>query len=267
LHEFEDQSHTQGPGTPEYNAPEVKRSRKYDVKADIYSLGVIVEELFNLRAGLGKRSLDSNSKTKIQELMNRMTAYVADNRPNCEEILNRNDLWDTAFDQSLKEKNIRISGKIATIRDSFHLFFIRTKLNQRSFTTQIKNYEQNFKEIEIISTGSFGTISKAVEKKSNKNFAIYKIPLNEDQKKSDEISLFHEKHLNEDQENNVSVIDTTNKLNFLLNFTNSGLKKIIMSDVFTKLIQILSVQDHVTKISTLKDSFYYASKWSHVLNP
>jgi serine/threonine protein kinase len=29
-----------------YMAPEVIKSRKYDTKADIYSLGIIVEELF-----------------------------------------------------------------------------------------------------------------------------------------------------------------------------------------------------------------------------
>jgi alpha-tubulin suppressor-like RCC1 family protein/tRNA A-37 threonylcarbamoyl transferase component Bud32 len=47
-HKYNDQSHTQGPGTPNYQAPEVSNSRKYDMKADIYSLGKILEELFFL---------------------------------------------------------------------------------------------------------------------------------------------------------------------------------------------------------------------------
>jgi serine/threonine protein kinase len=38
-HESIDQSHTQGSGTNNYMAPEVYASRKYDLKADIYSLG------------------------------------------------------------------------------------------------------------------------------------------------------------------------------------------------------------------------------------
>jgi serine/threonine-protein kinase len=46
IHEFIDQSHTQASGTIKYMAPEVIKSRKYDTKADIYSLGIIVEELF-----------------------------------------------------------------------------------------------------------------------------------------------------------------------------------------------------------------------------
>ena len=48
IHEFVSQSHTTGCGTLKYIAPEVVQSTKYDTKADIYSLGVIVQELFNI---------------------------------------------------------------------------------------------------------------------------------------------------------------------------------------------------------------------------
>jgi hypothetical protein len=51
-HEFDDQSHTEASGTWKYMAPEVKISRKYDTKADIYSLGIIVEFLFFLNDNL-----------------------------------------------------------------------------------------------------------------------------------------------------------------------------------------------------------------------
>jgi alpha-tubulin suppressor-like RCC1 family protein/tRNA A-37 threonylcarbamoyl transferase component Bud32 len=47
IHEFVSQSHTKCSGTFDYMAPEVVISRKYDTKADIFSLGKIVEQLFN----------------------------------------------------------------------------------------------------------------------------------------------------------------------------------------------------------------------------
>jgi len=133
-----------------------------------------------------------------------MTAYMADKRPNCNQILDQNDLWDTSFIDFMKKKEIRISNKIKTIEDSFYLFFLRTKLGQNSSPLKTSEYEQNFKEIEVISTGSFGTIVKAVDNESNENFSIYKIPLSEDQRK--EVSVVELKTV------------TTNKSEFLIEF-------------------------------------------------
>jgi len=41
-------THTQGSGTVRYIAPEVLLGRNYDKQADIYSLGIIIQELFNI---------------------------------------------------------------------------------------------------------------------------------------------------------------------------------------------------------------------------
>jgi hypothetical protein len=48
IHEFSEQSHTMDKGTPKYTAPELVKSRNYNQKADIYSLGIVFQILFDL---------------------------------------------------------------------------------------------------------------------------------------------------------------------------------------------------------------------------
>ena len=52
LHQHPELSHTQMRGTIRYMAPEVMTTRYYDTKADIYSIGVMVQELFNFDINL-----------------------------------------------------------------------------------------------------------------------------------------------------------------------------------------------------------------------
>ncbi len=49
IHTYSGQSHTMDRGTPEYTAPQVRDSKKYDTKADVYSLGVVFKNLFDLQ--------------------------------------------------------------------------------------------------------------------------------------------------------------------------------------------------------------------------
>jgi tRNA A-37 threonylcarbamoyl transferase component Bud32 len=49
-HEFYNESQIHRSGTHKYMAPEVLISREFDIKADIYSLGVIIRELFFLKS-------------------------------------------------------------------------------------------------------------------------------------------------------------------------------------------------------------------------
>jgi alpha-tubulin suppressor-like RCC1 family protein len=46
IHEFAQQTHSEDLGSFRYMAPEIMHSRNYDTKADIYSLGIILQQLF-----------------------------------------------------------------------------------------------------------------------------------------------------------------------------------------------------------------------------
>ncbi len=48
IHKYSEQSHAMDKGTSENMVPEDFTDEKYDTKADIYSLGVIFQELFAL---------------------------------------------------------------------------------------------------------------------------------------------------------------------------------------------------------------------------
>jgi serine/threonine protein kinase len=48
IHGFETQTHTTDRGTPKYTAPEVIYGGIYDTKADIYSLGNVAQQIFDV---------------------------------------------------------------------------------------------------------------------------------------------------------------------------------------------------------------------------
>jgi len=111
-HDFENKSHTSKVGTGKYIAPEVLHSKKYNKKADIYSLGVILEEMFGFENDFSIRDEDSLLlKTKSRELKllkDRMISKDEKLRPDCEQILKESHLW------SLSLEELEVYSKIKT---------------------------------------------------------------------------------------------------------------------------------------------------------
>ena len=85
-------SNTRGVGAYKYMAPEIWNG-KYNTKADIYSLGVLVHQLFDLT-----NNLDRNDKLKkyfrtIEDLLEDMMRMNMMKRPTCTEILKGSNSW------------------------------------------------------------------------------------------------------------------------------------------------------------------------------
>ena len=85
-HEWSSMTHTSNVGTNNYIAPEVKHGGKYSEKADIYSLGIIMEKDFKL---LSINKFDSFGNLKeLERLKNLFIENDPKNRPKLDEIIN-----------------------------------------------------------------------------------------------------------------------------------------------------------------------------------
>jgi serine/threonine protein kinase len=148
IHEYDGQSHTKYKGTIKYAAPEVMITKNYDLKVDIYSLGVILQELFNIYINeylkyksifnflifyfsinfrpIGEGSKLENKYLNLFELSERMTSALKNRRPNCDEILVQKHLWSLNLtelqnDSEFKSKEMQFSD------NSFHSCFVKMK--------------------------------------------------------------------------------------------------------------------------------------------
>ncbi|XP_054158787.1 uncharacterized protein LOC128957096 [Oppia nitens] len=119
------QSHTIGVGTPKYMAPEVY-SENYNTKSDVYSIGVMIEDLFEIDVYNSRTKYIShewNDKyCKLLDIAIQMMETLSDDRPTCANIIEQYTDWaingavvttDTKFKQKLEklrlnEWNIRL---------------------------------------------------------------------------------------------------------------------------------------------------------------
>ena len=91
-HESDSMNHTSNVGTNDYKAPEVKQGAKYTEKADIYSIGIIMEKDFNLLS-MNKSNIHTHSN-EIESLKNLLIEKEPSNRANWNEIFN---IFNTFF--------------------------------------------------------------------------------------------------------------------------------------------------------------------------
>jgi alpha-tubulin suppressor-like RCC1 family protein len=126
IHEFEDQSHSSKTGSLKYMAPEVFEGRKYDMKADIYSLGVILEDL--LKDIISQNNSELEMKfSNLKELITKMKSYGKELRPNCDEILSDKEKWTL----NRRDLNKLISEKTESLdKKSFQYLFITNKITK-----------------------------------------------------------------------------------------------------------------------------------------
>ncbi|XP_054166831.1 interferon-induced, double-stranded RNA-activated protein kinase-like [Oppia nitens] len=101
-HKRKSQSHSKCVGTARYMAPEVIFSRKYNEKADIYSIGIMLQELFNFDINHINDQLDIELLEQykcLKTLIKRMTEGTPSGRPSCREIIEKDDLngWALSY--------------------------------------------------------------------------------------------------------------------------------------------------------------------------
>jgi serine/threonine protein kinase len=107
-----DLRHSRGCGTFKYMAVEVK-SGKYDTSADMYSLGVILCELFCIKFEevdkLDEKYFESHKFKALKQvkLMKNLLQEWASKRPNCDKLLSKKIEWAVPFEDIIYAPELR----------------------------------------------------------------------------------------------------------------------------------------------------------------
>ncbi len=161
VHELDNQSHSSQTGSKKYVAPEVKSGRHYKTKADIYSLGIIIQELFNISdKSITNTStfnyifsklnqLVSNNKSlntkysNLFQIYKRMNSEKINSRPNCEQILSEKIYWFLSLNDTCIRHDLK--GQLENLdKQSFHYLFLKSKLDGHSLNFNNEIIAENF---------------------------------------------------------------------------------------------------------------------------
>ncbi len=72
----------------------------------------------------------------IRKMMIRMTDQKPALRPDCAEILKESNLWPFSAQQFIKDGQIQLDSEFVLLEESFHKFFIQTKLKHQNKLTE-----------------------------------------------------------------------------------------------------------------------------------
>ncbi|KAA6367158.1 MAG: hypothetical protein EZS28_037315, partial [Streblomastix strix] len=155
--------HTTGAGTPIYTAPECKTSGIYDEKCDIFSLGVILFELFapppiteqerrinliNLRSRIFPKQFGQRHP-RVQRILIQLLSQNPEERPSAVELLNSNLLPPALADLSLRRAIHIVSDPRQTFRKEMlrKLFEHPSSIASRTAALLVSNKKSDKKQI------------------------------------------------------------------------------------------------------------------------
>ncbi|XP_054158658.1 calcium-dependent protein kinase 5-like [Oppia nitens] len=156
-HETSSQSHTMLKIDDKYMAPEVKRSKKYGLKSDMYSIGGIAQDLFNIDINSKfKNNLDNDSKQML-DICFVLLSGSSNERHTCDYLI-ENNKW------------IKNYESVSDTDESYG------QLSQQ-LVYKPGYYLDSFTQIDQIGIGAFGYVYKVSDKIQNKFYAIKIIKL------------------------------------------------------------------------------------------
>ncbi|CAG2117323.1 unnamed protein product [Medioppia subpectinata] len=135
------ESHTQDVGDLRYIAHEVVTSRKYDTKADVYSLAIIGGELFDINvSAINLNNFPDDYLTRdnplnaavyeMHKLLDSMFVMKPSLRPNCGQVLDKYDNWSIAKTVVQKDSEVDITvDKLLSLENKFFCDFFLNKLH------------------------------------------------------------------------------------------------------------------------------------------